>query len=674
MEKSKILIIDDHKEILDYLKELLEEEYEVEVAQSGIEAFSLFQKSVFPVVLSDIKMPNGDGLELLRKIKLHNPATQVILTSGDAIKEDLEKAFKLRAFSYIEKGSESAIEETLEAIEDAFKEYRENKEKLNPEISSLETILSYPVITDKIPKGIEYYESFLKKNPNNFDALLELSKFYYRNSQFYMAIKYLRKSFEIKPQDVEVIYFLGNSFSQISQYINAKEMLEKAVFLKPDYAEAYFSLGVVHGRQKNYQGAIDNFQKALDLKEDYVEALRSIGVAYGEIKEYEKALEYLTKSTRITNARKFLSYLSIGLIYRETKHYDKAIFQLEKALEARPNDAFIMMILGTVYSEYGNSEKYEDLFIKAFRTDPKLAFGSYGIQKNKALKLQETEVELDTQKDMLSFLTHTLRSSFAGAPTNIDQSLRFIKRIFQPPEMDSSLIKRLSFNLAELKNIFTTVDNMIDIFEIYTANRDDFLPKWNKDQAGAVRIKQLFAVCLKQTIARILFEDSFREELQSLIMTNEESKLFQVRETFQDQLFDTDPLMGREQVIFQWARDYFPVLVIDICPQGFLVNPGGIRFGFLFACLSELLLNSFKYCTPKNKVYFRFLNEENEYVFQCQNHFNEMTTKKSGSRKGLDFVQALSEISPEIIFSYKKTKDIFTANLRLNKTLLSSGE
>jgi two-component system, NtrC family, response regulator GlrR len=83
-DKRMVLIVDDEPDLLDILEfDLVEAGYEVLRAQSGNEAFDIFTKNPIDVVLTDIRMDNGNGLDLLKNIKNHKPGhSVVILISG----------------------------------------------------------------------------------------------------------------------------------------------------------------------------------------------------------------------------------------------------------------------------------------------------------------------------------------------------------------------------------------------------------------------------------------------------------------------------------------------------------------------------------------------------------------------------------------------------------------
>ena len=101
---AKVLIVDDEQSIRYVLREILEDEkYEVADASNGHEALELLQKEAFDVVLSDVKMPKMDGIELLEKVISEGIDTQFIMISAHGTIDTALEATRKGAFDFIEK-------------------------------------------------------------------------------------------------------------------------------------------------------------------------------------------------------------------------------------------------------------------------------------------------------------------------------------------------------------------------------------------------------------------------------------------------------------------------------------------------------------------------------------------------------------------------------------------
>jgi len=100
--KSRILVVDDERAIRDLLAETLREAgHEVLTAAGGKEAFEIVSGENVQIAICDIRMPEMDGLELLRRIRDVSPETVVILITAFASVETAVNALRSGAFDYI---------------------------------------------------------------------------------------------------------------------------------------------------------------------------------------------------------------------------------------------------------------------------------------------------------------------------------------------------------------------------------------------------------------------------------------------------------------------------------------------------------------------------------------------------------------------------------------------
>jgi two-component system NtrC family response regulator len=97
-----ILVVDDEKNYLLVLSAVLEEEgYEVLTAQSGAEALEIQKSSDLDLILTDMKMPTMDGMELLENIKALDPDLPVIMMTAHGTIDKAVEAMQKGAYSYI---------------------------------------------------------------------------------------------------------------------------------------------------------------------------------------------------------------------------------------------------------------------------------------------------------------------------------------------------------------------------------------------------------------------------------------------------------------------------------------------------------------------------------------------------------------------------------------------
>lgn len=101
---ARILVVDDDLSMREFLElMLLREGYEVRVAPGGREALDLAAQTSFDLVITDIRMKNVDGIEVLKGVKAIHPETVVILISAFATVETAVTAMKEGAYDFIPK-------------------------------------------------------------------------------------------------------------------------------------------------------------------------------------------------------------------------------------------------------------------------------------------------------------------------------------------------------------------------------------------------------------------------------------------------------------------------------------------------------------------------------------------------------------------------------------------
>jgi len=100
----RILVVDDEMIVCESCKRILEEDrYDVDTALSGMEAFEKMRENPFDIVITDLKMPGVDGMEVLRTFRKEYPDAIVIMITGFSTVETAVEAMKLGAFDYIPK-------------------------------------------------------------------------------------------------------------------------------------------------------------------------------------------------------------------------------------------------------------------------------------------------------------------------------------------------------------------------------------------------------------------------------------------------------------------------------------------------------------------------------------------------------------------------------------------
>lgn len=105
---GSILLIDDEEKLRSLLKRIISlEGYAVQETSSLKQALKLLEKEVFDIILCDVKLPDGNGVDFVKEAKLKYPSIEIILLTAYGNIPDGVQAMKNGAFDYITKGDDN---------------------------------------------------------------------------------------------------------------------------------------------------------------------------------------------------------------------------------------------------------------------------------------------------------------------------------------------------------------------------------------------------------------------------------------------------------------------------------------------------------------------------------------------------------------------------------------
>ena len=158
VERVRILVVDDEEIVRDMLFDALSPTgYTVKTAKDGNDAIAQIEKEPFEIVITDLKMPGMDGIELLQRIQKINQDICVLIITAYSTVESAVSAMKLGAYDYICKPFE--LEEMKVIIEKAVERQRLLQE------SRMVKHYKHLSITDGLTKvyNHRYFQEFLDR-------------------------------------------------------------------------------------------------------------------------------------------------------------------------------------------------------------------------------------------------------------------------------------------------------------------------------------------------------------------------------------------------------------------------------------------------------------------------------------------------------------------------------
>ncbi|SIP99060.1 DNA-binding response regulator, OmpR family, contains REC and winged-helix (wHTH) domain [Peribacillus simplex] len=172
MSEESILIVEDEEKILRLLELELEiEGYQIGKAMDGNQALEAYRSGKWDLILLDVMLPGISGIELLRKIRMKNSSTPVILLTAKGSVEDKVSGLDLGANDYITKPFQ--IEELLARIRAVLRMRTAVPSMEDEDDGWLNTAdLKVNVKTREVIRG----ESEIDLTPKEYDLLLYLLK------------------------------------------------------------------------------------------------------------------------------------------------------------------------------------------------------------------------------------------------------------------------------------------------------------------------------------------------------------------------------------------------------------------------------------------------------------------------------------------------------------------
>jgi signal transduction histidine kinase/ligand-binding sensor domain-containing protein/DNA-binding response OmpR family regulator len=184
----RLLVVEDHEDVRQYLRELFESEYEVNTAVDGLEGWDKVLSQLPDLIISDVMMPHSDGLELCQKVKQHPKTAHIpvlLLTARTAETHELE-GIGMGADEYMSKPFNPAL---LQAKAEAL---LRNRRKLH-EFYQRQILLEPTeiVVADADREFLETAMAVVERNLDNseFSVQVLVKEMAMSQSVFYRRIK-----------------------------------------------------------------------------------------------------------------------------------------------------------------------------------------------------------------------------------------------------------------------------------------------------------------------------------------------------------------------------------------------------------------------------------------------------------------------------------------------------
>ncbi len=272
---------------------------------------------------------------------------------------------------------------------------------------------------------------------------------------------------------------------------------------------------------------------------------------------------------------------------------------------------------------------------------------------------------------MLSFLTHTMRNTFAGAGPALEQALVRSDTLASKMDGDQHIYQMIS-NLAFLKSALSTVDSMLEAYKLLIREPENLRLAWEADQGEDVPLAEVLDKSLGAILSRLFCQEAHIPTLKRLAASqgNRDRKGLK-RQFFSDLLLSDE----KSRIsVGDWLERNFPILEVSGMPPNSRLSRSGLRFSLLFAIVSELCFNAFKYSDGRQAIRIQWRTRKENHELKIVNTCSPQSTSQVGSKEGRNFITTLLNPLDGIAVDYvepERGEGLFEAKLAICKTFLN---
>jgi CheY-like chemotaxis protein len=305
MEKNiKVLFVDDEEKILKSLKRgLIDEEYECLFAGSGKEALEIMKEEVIAVIISDMRMPEMNGLSLLKEVEKDYPGTIKIILSGYAqLSQVIATVNQVKIFKYVMKPWDLE-NEFIGIIREAVDYYcmLRDKEKISEKLGlknqayvNIFKNISERIIDEKKKADLisSVGKSFLEFNRNNTLNMLK----YYQES--FMAENYIYDLLVKAIIDKDTIKSAQQLFDELQEGVS-EPLRDDNICIKPEFLactvkESKLIVGILLAYIEIYKTVYGN-ESLLILGSVNKQELPIISIVHGNVADLRMSADEATR-------------------------------------------------------------------------------------------------------------------------------------------------------------------------------------------------------------------------------------------------------------------------------------------------------------------------------------------------------------------------------------------
>lgn len=287
--------------------------------------------------------------------------------------------------------------------------------------------------------------------------------------------------------------------------------------------------------------------------------------------------------------------------------------------------------------------------------------------------LQQRETVYQTQRDMLSFLTHTLNNTFSSRA----EAGRMALEALGSDMYETVRGRNVVVSIASMLSAIVFAEQLVSTFKVYISDPEALRQNWQMDRGGDWSVTAVLAMSLRQTLAQMMFAPNHQTSLKRLLPQGVADSIKNTRKSFMDEMTPLDVSTENAQSVYRWVSEHFEVLKITIDPDAELFfGAESTRFTFFFSVFSEIIFNALKYADTVRPIEIFWGFSGDNYVFRCSNSCSETSVQnRQGSGKGLVFLKRIVDTlgakdRKATFFTHLESDKRFVAEIKFSKTLV----
>lgn len=202
-EKPRVLVVDDELGPRESLRMILKDDYQVAVAENGNQAIDCLNQSEFDLIILDIRMPDINGIDLLKKVKEIAPATEAIMITAYASVETATEALRYGAIDYLIKPFE--LSSVRKVVGKGIAKRNESR-SIKKKISDLQ--LANKSLEDQIESTYNRIQKHYQETIDSLVAAVDAKDSYTKGHQERVAglVRIIGKNLNISEDDLVAIH------------------------------------------------------------------------------------------------------------------------------------------------------------------------------------------------------------------------------------------------------------------------------------------------------------------------------------------------------------------------------------------------------------------------------------------------------------------------------------